>query len=130
MWRLGADLEGYAANFVESKQIVQSTGYTTSYVQVSFFRHTNNSIMFFILVYVLIVFFSWFCVVKIISLTTLNNLWFVIQWTCWCTQIFYSMKLLFCDAMFCSSLFFPGLLPCVIEFDLTWPWSEYDWLLL
>jgi hypothetical protein len=34
MWRLGADPEGYAANFVESEQIVQSTGYTTSYVQV------------------------------------------------------------------------------------------------
>jgi hypothetical protein len=42
MWRLGADPEGYATNFVESEQIVQSAGYTTSYVQVSFFRHTNN----------------------------------------------------------------------------------------
>jgi hypothetical protein len=69
MWRLGADPEGYAANFVKSEQIVQSTRYIPSYVQVSFFTHTNNFIMFFILVYVLIVFFSRFCVVKIISLT-------------------------------------------------------------
>jgi hypothetical protein len=35
MWRLGADPEGYVANFVESEQIVQSAGYTTSCVQVS-----------------------------------------------------------------------------------------------
>ncbi|XP_010238703.1 phosphoinositide phosphatase SAC7 isoform X2 [Brachypodium distachyon] len=34
MWRRGADPEGYAANFVESEQIVQSKGYTASYVQV------------------------------------------------------------------------------------------------
>jgi hypothetical protein len=50
MWRRGADSEGYAANFVESEQIVQSKGYTASYVQVSFFRHTNNVIIFFILI--------------------------------------------------------------------------------
>ncbi|VAH10466.1 unnamed protein product [Triticum turgidum subsp. durum] len=34
MWRRGADPEGYAANFVESEQIMQSKGYTASYVQV------------------------------------------------------------------------------------------------
>jgi hypothetical protein len=34
MWRRGADPEGYAANFVESEQILQSKGYTASYVQV------------------------------------------------------------------------------------------------
>ncbi|XP_040247377.1 phosphoinositide phosphatase SAC7 isoform X1 [Aegilops tauschii subsp. strangulata] len=34
MWRRGADAEGYAANFVESEQIMQSKGYTASYVQV------------------------------------------------------------------------------------------------
>ncbi|KAK8457729.1 hypothetical protein SEVIR_3G235500v4 [Setaria viridis] len=34
MWRRGADPEGYAANFVESEQIVQSKGFTASYVQV------------------------------------------------------------------------------------------------
>uniref|UniRef100_M8CCX5 Uncharacterized protein n=1 Tax=Aegilops tauschii TaxID=37682 RepID=M8CCX5_AEGTA len=32
--RRGADAEGYAANFVESEQIMQSKGYTASYVQV------------------------------------------------------------------------------------------------
>ncbi|KAL6634172.1 hypothetical protein ACP70R_026843 [Stipagrostis hirtigluma subsp. patula] len=34
MWRRGADPEGYAANFVESEQIMQSKGFTASYVQV------------------------------------------------------------------------------------------------
>ncbi|CAL5057751.1 unnamed protein product [Urochloa decumbens] len=34
MWRRGADAEGYAANFVESEQIMQSKGFTASYVQV------------------------------------------------------------------------------------------------
>uniref|UniRef100_A0A452XL11 SAC domain-containing protein n=1 Tax=Aegilops tauschii subsp. strangulata TaxID=200361 RepID=A0A452XL11_AEGTS len=33
-WRRGADPEGYAANFVESEQIMQTKGYTASYVQV------------------------------------------------------------------------------------------------
>jgi hypothetical protein len=74
MWRRGADPEGYAANFVESEQILQSKGYTASYVQVSFFRHTNDFIISFILIYVLIVLVSWFCVVKINSLSTLKYL--------------------------------------------------------
>uniref|UniRef100_A0A0D9XRA7 SAC domain-containing protein n=1 Tax=Leersia perrieri TaxID=77586 RepID=A0A0D9XRA7_9ORYZ len=34
MWRRGADPEGYAANFVESEQIMQSKEFTASYVQV------------------------------------------------------------------------------------------------
>ncbi|CAO2144014.1 unnamed protein product [Urochloa humidicola] len=34
MWRRGADPEGHAANFVESEQIMQSKGFTASYVQV------------------------------------------------------------------------------------------------
>ncbi|RWR92952.1 phosphoinositide phosphatase SAC6 isoform X1 [Cinnamomum micranthum f. kanehirae] len=34
MWRRGADLDGYVANFVESEQIMQSNGNTTSFVQV------------------------------------------------------------------------------------------------
>ncbi|XP_020403995.1 phosphoinositide phosphatase SAC7 isoform X2 [Zea mays] len=34
MWRRGADPKGYAANFVESEQIMQSKGFTASYVQV------------------------------------------------------------------------------------------------
>ncbi|KAL6875745.1 hypothetical protein ACP4OV_013258 [Aristida adscensionis] len=34
MWRRGADPEGYAANFVESEQIMQSKGFTASYVQI------------------------------------------------------------------------------------------------
>ncbi|XP_078153061.1 phosphoinositide phosphatase SAC7-like isoform X2 [Carex rostrata] len=34
MWRRGADKEGYAANFVESEQIVESNGCTASFVQV------------------------------------------------------------------------------------------------
>ncbi|XP_047096452.1 phosphoinositide phosphatase SAC7-like [Lolium rigidum] len=33
-WRRGADPEGHAANFVESEQIMQSKGFTASYVQV------------------------------------------------------------------------------------------------
>jgi hypothetical protein len=37
MWRRGADPEGYAANFVESEQIMQSKGFTASYVQVHLF---------------------------------------------------------------------------------------------
>lgn len=36
MWRRGADSEGYVANFVETEQILQSKGFTASYVQVSF----------------------------------------------------------------------------------------------
>lgn len=42
MWRRGADAEGYAANFVESEQIMQSKGFTASYVQVSFFKTISN----------------------------------------------------------------------------------------
>ncbi|KAJ3684219.1 hypothetical protein LUZ61_013383 [Rhynchospora tenuis] len=34
MWRRGADKEGYAANFVESEQIVEYNGCTASFVQV------------------------------------------------------------------------------------------------
>ncbi|XP_062219307.1 phosphoinositide phosphatase SAC7-like isoform X2 [Phragmites australis] len=34
MWRRGADPEGHAANFVESEQIMQSKGFTASYVQI------------------------------------------------------------------------------------------------
>ncbi|KAL9832018.1 Phosphoinositide phosphatase SAC7 [Arabidopsis thaliana] len=34
MWRRGADLDGYVANFVETEQIVQMNGYTSSFVQV------------------------------------------------------------------------------------------------
>eukprot|EP00262_Sarcandra_glabra_P015183 TRINITY_DN4615_c0_g1_i1.p1 TRINITY_DN4615_c0_g1~~TRINITY_DN4615_c0_g1_i1.p1 ORF type:complete len:475 (-),score=76.50 TRINITY_DN4615_c0_g1_i1:261-1685(-) len=34
MWRRGADSEGYVANFVETEQIIQSNGYTASFVQV------------------------------------------------------------------------------------------------
>ncbi|URE00105.1 SacI domain [Musa troglodytarum] len=34
MWRRGADMEGYVANFVESEQILQSNGFTASFVQV------------------------------------------------------------------------------------------------
>ncbi|XP_072956221.1 phosphoinositide phosphatase SAC7-like isoform X2 [Typha angustifolia] len=34
MWRRGADTEGYVANFVETEQIVQSNGFTASFVQV------------------------------------------------------------------------------------------------
>uniref|UniRef100_A0A803MYM8 SAC domain-containing protein n=1 Tax=Chenopodium quinoa TaxID=63459 RepID=A0A803MYM8_CHEQI len=34
MWRRGADSDGYAANFVETEQIVQINGYTASFVQV------------------------------------------------------------------------------------------------
>ncbi|EFJ13035.1 hypothetical protein SELMODRAFT_446439 [Selaginella moellendorffii] len=34
MWRRGANLEGYAANFVETEQILEVDGYTASYVQV------------------------------------------------------------------------------------------------
>ncbi|RZS15872.1 hypothetical protein BHM03_00047768, partial [Ensete ventricosum] len=33
MWRRGADMEGYVANFVESEQILQSNGFTASFVQ-------------------------------------------------------------------------------------------------
>lgn len=47
MWRRGADAEGYAANFVESEQIMQSKGFTASYVQVGFFtRFEINTIVF------------------------------------------------------------------------------------
>ena len=34
MWRRGADSDGYAANFVETEQIMQLNGYTASFVQV------------------------------------------------------------------------------------------------
>ncbi|KAK1325658.1 Phosphoinositide phosphatase SAC7 [Acorus calamus] len=34
MWRRGADADGYVANFVETEQIVQSKGFTASFVQV------------------------------------------------------------------------------------------------
>ncbi|KAK8619110.1 hypothetical protein V6N13_133077 [Hibiscus sabdariffa] len=34
MWRRGADPEGHVANFVESEQIVQINGFTSSFVQV------------------------------------------------------------------------------------------------
>ncbi|KAF3493589.1 hypothetical protein DY000_02055953 [Brassica cretica] len=34
MWRRGADADGYVANFVETEQIVQMNGYTSSFVQV------------------------------------------------------------------------------------------------
>ncbi|WZZ26699.1 hypothetical protein YC2023_010100 [Brassica napus] len=34
MWRRGADLDGYVANFVETEQIVQMNGYSSSFVQV------------------------------------------------------------------------------------------------
>ncbi|XP_010547401.1 PREDICTED: phosphoinositide phosphatase SAC6-like [Tarenaya hassleriana] len=34
MWRRGADPDGYVANFVETEQIIQTSGYTSSFVQV------------------------------------------------------------------------------------------------
>ncbi|GLT82535.1 hypothetical protein SLE2022_008990 [Rubroshorea leprosula] len=34
MWRRGADPDGYVANFVETEQIIQINGYTSSFVQV------------------------------------------------------------------------------------------------
>ncbi|XP_020084555.1 phosphoinositide phosphatase SAC6-like isoform X2 [Ananas comosus] len=34
MWRRGADSDGYVANFVETEQILQSNGFTASFVQV------------------------------------------------------------------------------------------------
>ncbi|XP_010550496.1 PREDICTED: phosphoinositide phosphatase SAC6 isoform X2 [Tarenaya hassleriana] len=34
MWRRGADPDGYVANFVETEQIFQMNGYTSSFVQV------------------------------------------------------------------------------------------------
>ena len=34
MWRRGADPDGYVANFVETEQIVQMNGFTSSFVQV------------------------------------------------------------------------------------------------
>ncbi|KAJ6792754.1 phosphoinositide phosphatase SAC6-like [Iris pallida] len=34
MWRRGADLDGYVANFVETEQILRSNGFTASFVQV------------------------------------------------------------------------------------------------
>ncbi|KAH0942444.1 hypothetical protein HID58_002081 [Brassica napus] len=34
MWRRGADPDGYVANFVETEQIVQMNGYSSSFVQV------------------------------------------------------------------------------------------------
>lgn len=47
MWRRGADPEGYAANFVESEQIMQSKGFTSSYVQVGFFTQFENNLFIF-----------------------------------------------------------------------------------
>jgi hypothetical protein len=46
MWRRGADLDGYVANFVETEQIVQMNGYTSSFVQVAFLTclHIVNSL--------------------------------------------------------------------------------------
>jgi hypothetical protein len=44
MWRRGADAEGYAANFVESEQIMQSKGFTASYVQVGFFVQYKSTL--------------------------------------------------------------------------------------
>jgi hypothetical protein len=38
MWRRGADPEGYAANFVESEQILQTEGFTASYVLAQLYR--------------------------------------------------------------------------------------------
>lgn len=35
MWRRGADPEGHVANFVETEQIMQMNGFTSSFVQVS-----------------------------------------------------------------------------------------------
>ncbi|XVE87533.1 hypothetical protein DITRI_Ditri18aG0125400 [Diplodiscus trichospermus] len=34
MWRRGADPDGYVANFVETEQIVQMNGFTSSFVQI------------------------------------------------------------------------------------------------
>ncbi|XP_023762606.1 phosphoinositide phosphatase SAC7 [Lactuca sativa] len=34
LWRRGADADGYVANFVESEQIIQLKGFTSSFVQV------------------------------------------------------------------------------------------------
>lgn len=34
MWRRGADLDGYVANFVETEQILQVNGFTASFLQV------------------------------------------------------------------------------------------------
>ncbi|CAL5326559.1 unnamed protein product [Camellia sinensis] len=34
MWRRGADSDGFVANFVESEQIMQFSGHTTSFVQI------------------------------------------------------------------------------------------------
>ena len=47
MWRRGADADGYVANFVETEQIVQMNGYTSSFVQVLFLTrfHIVNSLM-------------------------------------------------------------------------------------
>ena len=47
MWRRGADLDGYVANFVETEQIVQMNGYSSSFVQVLFLpcSHIVNSLM-------------------------------------------------------------------------------------
>lgn len=35
MWRRGADRDGFAANFVESEQLVTGEGFLASFVQVS-----------------------------------------------------------------------------------------------
>nr|XP_010918247.1 phosphoinositide phosphatase SAC6 isoform X2 [Elaeis guineensis] len=34
MWRRGADRDGYVANFVETEQILQASGFTASFIQV------------------------------------------------------------------------------------------------
>ena len=41
MWRRGADPDGYVANFVETEQIMQLSGFTSSFVQVKFFSVTT-----------------------------------------------------------------------------------------
>lgn len=38
MWRRGADSDGYVANFVESEQIIQISGFRASFVQVYLFH--------------------------------------------------------------------------------------------
>lgn len=50
MWRRGADTEGYAANFVESEQIMESKGFTASYVQVSFFASFKINLFAFLFI--------------------------------------------------------------------------------
>jgi phosphatidylinositol 4-phosphatase len=37
MWRRGANLDGDTANFVETEQIVEYEGFTSSFIQVNSF---------------------------------------------------------------------------------------------